>query len=182
MPKLIKKKNKNYSNSAGSLFKDFILGGQDGLVEVLGLSLALGISTGDSRVIIIAGLASTFAESVSMGAVAFTSSEAERDYYNTIKMNKKLSKKLIHPMKSAWIVLLASIIGSLIPLSPFFFLSVSSAMIVSSVITAIALFITGALESKFTEGSWTKKGMRLMIIGMLAAFIGFLVGWISNRF
>ncbi|MBS3064736.1 MAG: VIT1/CCC1 transporter family protein [DPANN group archaeon] len=57
-------------NKGASLFKDFILGGQDGLVNVLGIILGLAIGTGDIKVVIIGGLAATFAESVSMGAVA----------------------------------------------------------------------------------------------------------------
>jgi predicted membrane protein (TIGR00267 family) len=165
-----------------SLWKDFILGGQDGLVEVLGLSLALGVATGDSRIIIIAGLAATFSESISMGAVAFTSSEAENDYYNSINMSKSLSRKIIHPLKSAWIVLLASIIGSLIPLLPFFFLGVSDAMVISVIVTALALFGTGALQARSTSGDWKKKGLRLMVIGLFASFIGFLIGWASGFF
>ncbi len=179
MFKLIKKK----ASSSNSLFKDFILGGQDGLVEVLGLSLGLGIATGSTRIVLIAGLASTLSESISMGAVAYTSSEAEQDYYKSIKINSKLSKKLIHPLKSAWVVLVASIIGSLIPLAPFFFMSVSSAMVYSSIVTALALFITGALESRINNShKWFSKGLRLTIIGLVAASIGLLVGWVSNMF
>lgn len=179
MFKLIKKK----ASSSASLFKDFILGGQDGLVEVLGLSLGLGIATGSSRIVLIAGLASTLSESISMGAVAYTSSEAEQDYFKSIKVNPRLSKKLIHPFKSAWVVLIASIIGSLIPLAPFFFINVNSAMIYSSIITALALFVTGALESRITNSNkWLNKGLRLMFIGLVSASIGFLVGLISKKF
>ena len=170
-------------DDSGAFFKDLILGGQDGLVEVLGLSLGLGIATGDSRIVIIAGLASTFSESISMSAVAYTSTKAERDYYKNMNVSASLSKKLIHPLRSAWVVLIASIIGSLIPLLPFFFISINNAMVVSSIITALALFLTGALESKVTHsGKWFSKGSRLMLIGLVSASIGFLVGWISKKF
>jgi len=60
-----------------------ILGGQDGLVNVLGVILGVAAATSDSRVIIVAGLAATFAESVSMAAVAYTSRLAEADYYQS---------------------------------------------------------------------------------------------------
>ena len=65
------------------MFKDFILGGQDGLVNVLGIILGIAIGTGDVKIVILAGLAAAFAESVSMGAVAFTSTKAEVDYYKS---------------------------------------------------------------------------------------------------
>jgi VIT1/CCC1 family predicted Fe2+/Mn2+ transporter len=64
---------------------DIILGGQDGLVNVLGVILGVAAATQDVRVVLVAGLAATFAESVSMGAVAFTSTLAEADYYDSEK-------------------------------------------------------------------------------------------------
>ena len=215
-------------SKVGALFKEFILGGQDGLVNVLGIILGIAIATKNLKLVIIAGLAATFAESFSMAAVAYTSSKAEEDYYNSqkekeqyemktipdrerkeiydiyykkgfrgkllsdivkkitsnnktwlkIMMNEELglSNKFISPIKSAVVVGIAAIIGSIIPLMPFFFLSINSAIIYSLVLSAIALFITGAIESKITVGNWIKKGMQLTIIGMAAALIGFIIG------
>ncbi len=62
---------------------DIILGGQDGLVNVLGVILGVAAATSDPRLVLVAGLAATFAESVSMGAVAFTSTLADADYYDS---------------------------------------------------------------------------------------------------
>lgn len=79
----------NRRNGIGHKLKDIILGGQDGLVNVLGVILAVASATNDSRIVIIAGLAATFAESISMAAVAYTSSKAERDYYESeVEMEK----------------------------------------------------------------------------------------------
>ena len=64
---------------------DIILGGQDGLVNVLGVILGVAAATSDPRIVMVAGLAATFAESVSMGAVAFTSTIADADYYDSEK-------------------------------------------------------------------------------------------------
>jgi predicted membrane protein (TIGR00267 family) len=60
-----------------------ILGGQDGLVNVLGIILGMAAATGDARLVLVAGLAATFAESVSMGAVAYTSTLADADFYDS---------------------------------------------------------------------------------------------------
>ncbi len=62
---------------------DIILGGQDGLVNVLGIILGVAAATSDARIVLVAGLAATFAESVSMGAVAYTSHLAEVDFYES---------------------------------------------------------------------------------------------------
>lgn len=62
---------------------DIILGGQDGLVNVLGVILGVAAATSDPRIVLVAGLAATFAESVSMGAVAYTSAMADADFYES---------------------------------------------------------------------------------------------------
>ncbi len=62
---------------------DFILGAQDGLVNVLGVVLGIAAATSDARVVLVAGLATTFAESISMGAVAFTTTLADADLYQS---------------------------------------------------------------------------------------------------
>ncbi|MBK6645883.1 MAG: VIT1/CCC1 transporter family protein [Anaerolineales bacterium] len=67
----------------GSGLSDFILGAQDGLVNVLGVALGIAAATNDARVVLVAGLATTFAESISMGAVAFTTTLADADLYQS---------------------------------------------------------------------------------------------------
>ncbi len=68
-------------NGKGEWLRDLILGGQDGLVNVLGLVLGVAAATSDSRIVIVAGLAAMFAEGISMGAVAYTSSKATLEFY-----------------------------------------------------------------------------------------------------
>ena len=215
-------------SASGALFKEFILGGQDGLVNVLGIILGLAAATANAKLVIIAGLAAAFAESFSMAAVAFTSAKAEADYFASerrrelfeienfpdtekkevqaiyhrkgfrgklledivehivgdrttwlnIMMHEELglSDEFVSPTKTAMIVGLATMFGSIIPLTPFFLLGVKTAVIFSLVVSAIALFVTGAIEGKLTVGHWAKKGLQLAVIGMVAALIGFLVG------
>ncbi len=62
---------------------EIILGGQDGLVNVLGVILGVAAATSSNSIVIVAGLAATFAESISMAAVAYTSKIAEADYYQS---------------------------------------------------------------------------------------------------
>src|SRR5512139_879131 len=66
-----------------SSLSNIILGGQDGLVNVLGVILGVAAATNDPRIVLVAGLAATFAESVSMGAVAYTSTLADSDLYES---------------------------------------------------------------------------------------------------
>lgn len=70
------------------LLSDFILGSQDGLVNVLGILLGLSAATGDRTLILIGALAALGAESVSMGAVAYTSTLARRRVYEAERVKE----------------------------------------------------------------------------------------------
>jgi VIT1/CCC1 family predicted Fe2+/Mn2+ transporter len=65
----------------GPALAHVILGGQDGLVNVLGVILGVAAATDSVRIVLAAALAAAFAESISMAAVAYTSSVAEGDLY-----------------------------------------------------------------------------------------------------
>ena len=64
-----------------TLLSDFILGSQDGVVNVLGILLGLVAAGTDIKYILVAGLAALAAESISMGAVAYTSTRSRRALY-----------------------------------------------------------------------------------------------------
>ena len=74
---------------AAALIRDVILGGQDGLVNVLGLVLGMAVATGDVRVVVTAGLAAMVAESLAMAGVAYTASGAERQL--SVRIGERLA-------------------------------------------------------------------------------------------
>lgn len=221
--------------SHGGLLSDVILGGQDGLVNVLGIVLGVATATSNVLIVLVAGLVATFGESISMAAVAYTSTRAEQDHYRSeleqekweidhvpdveeeeirliymrkgfrgkelarmvksITSNRELWLSVMmteelglapietqNPVRSAAIVGASAIIGSVIPLIPFAFLPLSSAIVASLAISTIVLFAVGAYKAKVTVGSWVKSGVEMAVIGMLAAFTGWLVGKLAGNF
>jgi predicted membrane protein (TIGR00267 family) len=219
----------------GEHLRNFILGAQDGIVNVLGLVLGVATATLNTNVIIISGLAGLFAESVSMGAVAFTSSSAERDFYKSqirkekreikeipkierkeieaiykkkgfkgeelkkivekITSNKKIwlktmmreelglsEKNIGNPTGSLIWVLLATILGSIIPILPFFIFSVKEGIVASIILSSLALFLVGVIKGKCTLEDWRKTGIQLLIIGLTAAVLGYLFGLLLGHF
>jgi len=217
---------------AGSL-SDFILGSQDGLVNVLGVVLGVAIASNNITITLAGGLAATFAESISMGAVAYTSTLARRDHYvsemerekremteipeaekeevreilerwgfegaEKEEMVEKLTSKpkawleimMAHelhlapiedqaPRKSAMLVGVAAILGSLIPLAPFFFITsaqILSGIITSTIISGIALFVIGWYKAKVTVGSPSRSGTQMAAIGIASALAGFAIAY-----
>jgi len=76
--------------------------------------------------------------------------------------------------KSAFNIGFSYIVGGLIPLSPYFFVSESlTGLKISAVITLICLFIFGYFKSKMTNVHPLGGAIRVMIIGALAAGCAF---------
>jgi VIT1/CCC1 family predicted Fe2+/Mn2+ transporter len=141
--------------------RDIILGGQDGLVNVLGVTLGVAAASGDTRIVLAAGLAATFAESFSMAAVAYTSSITGS-----------------HALTDALIVGVSAIFGSIIPIVPFAFFSISLGIKVAVFISAIFLFLLGIYKARVIGLNLGREGLKITVIGLAAASIGYLVGLI----
>jgi predicted membrane protein (TIGR00267 family) len=76
-PTMIGKEKHSTNNS----LRDVILGGQDGLVNMLGIALGVVAAGGSTHVLVVTGIAAAITESISMGAVAYTSFGSDRDFY-----------------------------------------------------------------------------------------------------
>jgi len=95
---------------SANLLSDFILGSQDGLVNVLGILLGLSAATSNLTLIYVAAFAALGAESVSMGAVAYTSTLARRKQYlkeleneqYEIKNVPKVEKEEVRDVFRSW--------------------------------------------------------------------------------
>ncbi len=78
--------------------------------------------------------------------------------------------------KSAFNIGFSYIVGGLIPLSPYFFVSNGiKGLQISSVITLICLFVFGYFKSKFTGVNRLGGAFRVMLIGALAAGCAFAI-------
>ena len=212
-----------------SNIRDFILGFQDGVVNTLGLVLGVASAVKSSNLVLISGLVTTFAESISMAAVAYTSTKAAHEFYESqlerekkeieeiphmevqeirdiyykkgfrgkqlasivkkITSNKKLwletmmaeELKLFpddyeSPVKSSFIVGMAAVVGSLVPVVPFLILPVKAGMGFALLFSTLCLFAVGAIKAKITIGNWKKSGIEMAVVGILAALVGYLVG------
>jgi len=209
--------------------RDVILGGQDGLVNILGIILGVIAGGGSKTVLLAAGFAAAITESISMGAVGYTSAIAERDYYqaeqqrelaeieatpeaerqeirgiyaakgftgelldrvvDTITANAEswletmMDEELhLQPVqtpdifRSAVVITIATLVGHLIPLLPFVWLSRTTALITAIALSALVLFGVGVYSSVTLVGDWRKNGLKMVVIGLGAAAVGFVIG------
>jgi VIT1/CCC1 family predicted Fe2+/Mn2+ transporter len=71
-------------------------------------------------------------------------------------------------------------IGALLPVIPFFFMSGLDATLTSASLSALGLFLIGAIITLFTGKSMLYSGMRQVIFGLAAAAITYSIGkWIG---
>jgi vacuolar iron transporter family protein len=102
-----------------------------------------------------------------------------KDKWVDFMMRFELGLEEPHPQrarKSAANIALSYIVGGFIPLSAYFFTShPHEGLLISSVITLIALFIFGYMKSKFTGQSPIKGAMRTLLVGALAATAAFVI-------
>ncbi len=231
----------NERHTRSGLLSDFILGSQDGIVNVLAVLLGAAVSqiqlaTQASiafRVIVAVGLAATFGESISMGAVAYTSTLARRDHYmgelareeremlevpeierqevRTIfqrwgfegkeledavghivsKPKAWLEFMMAHELqlapleenqarKSAILVGVAAMFGSLITLVPFLVVpnDALTGMIGALVLSAVTLFLIGWYKGRITIGRPYRSGLQMLVIGTVSALAGFLAAYV----
>lgn len=80
------------------------------------------------------------------------------------------------PVAAAGSSFVAFAFGAFVPLLPFLISSGSGAVVASAVLSGVALFAVGSAISYLTGRSWLLSGLRMLLVGGLAAGITFLVG------
>jgi VIT1/CCC1 family predicted Fe2+/Mn2+ transporter len=85
------------------------------------------------------------------------------------------------PLREGWITGLATAVGALIPVMPFFFLDGPTAVIVAFVIAMLSHFLVGAARSVFTGRGAFRSGLDMFVVGLGVAVVGYYVGeWIAR--
>ena len=226
---MLSQRRRHSHQSGKDWLRDVILGGQDGLVNILGIILGVIAGGGSNTVLLSAGFAAAITESISMGAVGYTSTIADRDYYRaqrvveeaallddedlecqeiealyrqkgfsgdllnqvvaTITANKDKwvgtilqEERHLQPVetkdviRTSWVITFATLIGHLIPLFPFLFASRSVALVLAVILSALVLFGVGTYSALTRIGVWWRSGLKMLVIGLGAAALGFGIG------
>jgi len=82
-----------------------------------------------------------------------------------------------HPAKVGVTMLIAFLAGGIIPLAPFLFIAAAySSFLTASVMTFASLFAIGLWKTTFTNKHWLVSGGEMVVMGVLAAVIPYLIG------
>ena len=209
--------------------RQLVFGALDGLLVPVGVVSAVAGGTGDTRAVIVAGLAEAFAGALSMGAGEFISGRSEAQVQRT-EVLKELQemrenpafelREMAHLLRHEGIsaadaetmaALLAKypnayhktmvekelglqvdpdtvripealtmgvsyIIGSIFPLTAYFFLPIMTALPVSLVLTVVALVAIGVIKGRLASINLLWSALEVVVVGVVSALGGYFLG------
>jgi vacuolar iron transporter family protein len=85
------------------------------------------------------------------------------------------------PMREAWITGIATAVGALLPVFPFFVMRGMPAIITSFVVAMAMHFLVGAARSVFTGRGLIRSGFDMFVVGLGVAVVGYFAGdWVAG--
>lgn len=152
--------------------RNFIFGAEDSLVSTVGL-LAGVVSAGMAqKEIIISGIVLICVEAFSMSVGSFLSERTTEESLSDFKPQESNS------LLAAVIMFVSYLVCGMIPLFPYFIMTVDQAFWWSIAASLLALFILGFVSAKILKTRVFKNGLRMLIVGGLAIGLGVIVGMI----
>ena len=107
--------------------------------------------------------------------------DPERMLAEQVQEELKIGGREQSPLREAWVTGLATAIGALIPVAPFFFASGTVAIALSFSLAMASHFLVGAARSVFTGRGVFRSGLDMFVVGLGVAIIGYYVGeWVGR--
>lgn len=216
------------ASSSGTL-RAAVLGVNDGLVSNFSLVMGVAGGTGNSEIVLLAGIAGLFAGAFSMGAGEWVSMRSQRDMFqHLIRVEESLiddhpesakaqiqrifegkgispdqailvaeqimsnrdaaldtlireklgvdPAELGSPWGAAFSSFLAFTLGAILPVAPFIFSTGNTAAAMAAGASSVGLVVVGAAIAGFTGQSVMRGGLRMVVLGAVAAAVTFAIG------
>lgn len=154
---------------------EFVYGGIDGLVTTFAIVTAAVGASLSPGVILVLGLANVLADAFSMGSSNYLASHSEQ--------NLSGDKNHKQPLHTALVTFGSFVIIGLVPVVPFvlrLFINISYNYTVGLSVgaTMFMFLVVGYVEGSVTKSGRLKSALRTFLVGAVAAFIAFGVGWL----
>ena len=91
-------------------------------------------------------------------------------------------ERLEVPLKNALAMFFSFLVGSLFPVVPFMILSNTTAVLTAIILTILVLFLVGSAKTLYTKRNWFKSGIEIVLVGLGAGVLGYLVGFVIRMF
>lgn len=183
IPKILSDNTMKDGWKIGENIREVIFGVEDGAIGNLGLVVGMAQAYAPNTLILLAGFATMLAQFISMFAGNYLSIKSEKEYF-AVRSKSRTYGKAYSSHKSAlyssFMMGFSVIIGAIVPLSVFFIFPSHQGIIPSIATTLIGLFVLGVFKTKYTHRHWFASGMEVLLVGTIAAAVGYGVGTIFN--
>lgn len=160
-----------------SFLRDFVFAADDGIITTFAVvagSLGADLS---SRVVLILGAANLLADGFAMASGNYLATKSEEEYEEARDKRWKYHSPLPHSL----ITFFSFVLAGAIPLLPYL-TEVKNRFSLSALLVFLVLFSVGAIRTKFTAKKWFWGGLEMVVIGGLAAFVAYFVGYWTDRY
>lgn len=168
--------NRSFQRMIAESMREIIFGLEDSIVSTLGALTGIAVGTQSSFVVILSGLVLLSSEGMSMAAGSYLSSKSafETEKFLLAQDSQVIDHKA-NPIRAGIVMGFCYFLGGLVPLTPYFFFSISTSLIISIPLSALILFLVGVWSSAFTKRSAIRSGVEMLVISLSAALIGFMI-------
>jgi len=162
---------KQYSkNALAEYLRAFVFGVEDSLVSTVGLLSGIAIAGVSRETILLTGAILIFVEAFSMAIGDFLSEYSAESYMRQAEVPSRRS------FTAGSIMFFSYFLSGFIPLFPYLVLISASAVWLSIGLSLLALFSLGVIGAKISNINVLRSGLRMLLIGGAAIFIGVIVG------
>lgn len=163
------------------MIDNFVRGVIDGSLSTLGV--LIGASAGDISIIISAGLGGTMANGVSNLLGAFSAQKAkkheelrdlEKAMVDKDLKNSTLEEEAGSDVRKAGLIDgTATILGGVVPVTPFFIFPSETAMTIAISLVLIMLFFLGVYLGRISKENLVLSAIKMVVLGVLVALASY---------
>ncbi len=222
--------DEDWHTPKGRQIREVVFGMNDGLVSTVGFVAGVTGSIGESRTVLLTGMASIMAGAISMLIGAYLASKSQKEFFQKelererreiieypekekdeireiftnhgftadevemivrrvtqdkdrwIKFMMRdelgiVDENFDNPLKVGLLMGVSFILGGIPLMFPYIFIPESvKALKLSIAIALLVLFVLGVGKTVLTKTSWVKSSMEIVVLGSLAAGIGYILG------
>ena len=103
-------------------------------------------------------------------------SDPERALEEKVREELKIGEAHTTPLKEAWITGVATAIGAILPVAPFFVMEGRWAVWTAFTVAMLSHFAVGAARSVFTGRGFLRSGIDMFVVGLGVAAVSYVVG------
>jgi predicted membrane protein (TIGR00267 family) len=169
----------HFSTTLGENIREIIFGVEDGAIGNLGVVVGMAQALSPNKIILLAGVATMFAQAISMSTGTYLSIKSEKEYFEVPRKARAYGREYAkhkNPLLSSLVMGLSVVIGAAIPLSAFLLWESTRGIVPSIIITLSGLFTLGSLKARYTYRRWWKSGLEIFAVGFVAAMAGYVIG------